>query len=208
MNRTRTILLLVAGLCLAGAAPLQAAGIQVSLTTDKNVYVPGETVAWTLQVATSTGDNAGISSAAFDLTESFGETLQPASALGSEFSAFSLQAGTAFATAPHLRGTGIWNFFVPGMAGTKLLNKGNDGSTYDLVSGSFVVQQPGLHTLEASTQAGGVQYYATANTSVQDSTEFESIQFTAASYTVTPEPTSLILLSGGAVAVLIRRRRR
>jgi len=188
-----------------------AATISMSVTTDKDTYLPGEMVHWTIYAWASSGDNAGVALLSADLADSLGEVFNAALTSG---------GGPTF----ELQGTGygVDEWFIlqsagnPGVAGQlqdilvnqspsfpkyNIGNVGSESLALVYAQGEFEATMMGVHTLSASVRAAN--YWPTGGGSAQDfgtkiggNTQFE----------VVPEPATLVLLSLGGVALLRRRR--
>ena len=193
------------------AAVASAATISVDVTTDKVLYLAGETVNWTVYAWASAGDNFGVALLSVDLQDDQGETLSAGQTVG---------GGPTFELQDTEYGVDEWftlqSAGTPGPGGTlvdvlanqspnfPLYNIGNDGSQHLYAKGSYVATVKGWHVLSVSVRAANYWPDDTGSSAVGfgsgdmvgGGTDFE----------VVPEPATLMLLAGG-IGILVRRRR-
>ena len=151
----KTIVLSIVGILLLGTAA--NADFNLSVTTDKMMYIPGETVNWTLWAwADVEGSGAGISLISVGLSDNTGEQMNEAdtemlfgiipSLENSEYSAlqrFVLQS-PGVATLPGQ----VIDITTLQFDATRMLNVGNDGQMHVYATGSYTYTRFAAHYLE------------------------------------------------------------
>ena len=203
-------LILSAGMVMLSATLASAATLYLSVETDKDVYGLGETVNWTVFAWASTGDNAGVALLGVTLFEDRDELLSPAETTGggptfelldTEYGVdewFALQSpGT-----PNPAGGELADIVANQNPAFPLYDIGNDGSPHLFAKGSYVPTQLGDHTLRPSVT--GANYWP--DEAGSNAVAFETVSTTPKTFTVTPEPATLMLVGLGGIALLHRRR--
>lgn len=189
------------------AAVASAATISVDISTDKALYLAGETVYWTCRAWSSdTTDNYGLSLISVDLEDSLGEVFNAADHTGATLTgsyydfvnfSFVLEGGGGD---PGEAGK-LQDIVVRQVA--VIYNVGNDGSPHAYAQGNFEATIGGMHTLSVSVRAAN--YYP-------DDTGSNPVGFASGDmingdtqFEVVPEPATLMLLGLGGIALLRRR---
>jgi hypothetical protein len=197
---------------LGAASTAPGAMIYLSVSVDKTTYEVGDTVSWSALAWASTGDNVGIALLGVKLTESEEETMSPALTTGTGSSKELLDSAFGVAQSYTLTSAGVVSSSKPGLLTDigvlqlptqKLLNQANDGQPHLFAKGSFTATVVGDHTLSA--EKTGASYYPDTT---HNAVSFEQVSSTPATFTVTPEPASLLLLVAGGLVLAARRRLR
>lgn len=199
--------LLTAALLIVVQSVACADTITFNVSVDKAIYFAGETVNWSVSALASdfSANNFGVSVLSFDLAEDRGEFLSTAT-IAVPFQDYAFTNG-GVAGAGSLLNVGASLFSYN--AGAVELTSASPGPTL-LATGSFVVNQLGLHNLSLTSEIAD-NFYFTANSGTSVTT-YTTVMGDAVSFNVTsaavPEPGSVLFLSAltcGAVALRKRK---
>ena len=214
----KSIMLGVVGVLLvASVAAAQVPQLHLTVETDKALYLLGETVTYTVYAWTDPAGNSGVSLLSIgvedDQVETLGlpttETLEPIPGFfltglaPSEYglaNAFTMESGGV------IDGDGeVVDVTVRlSSTGTLKTDVGNGGQPVVFCQGSYVPQTLGVHTMQASMNAGN--YWQTPTGPAMP---FDAGVNTAGVYEVViPEPATMALLGLGLGGLAVIRRRR
>lgn len=171
----------------------------------------GTVINWNIFVTVTTSDatNFGIATAAIDLQDSFLETLDPGTVDGAFPAAgYFLTSGGAYNA-----GTNKLENIGASSVNQSVNSFGQDGNSlgpFVLATGSYAVNQVGLHSLSTVSSASLSRYYTAAGQALGDSSVYDNVTFGSDSILVTavPEPGSGIILFALGLFGLAKRRRR
>jgi len=151
-NVKALICCVVIGLALIGKST-EAASLHLRVTTDKEIYIVGEEVNWTIWAWASVGDNRGVATIDVSLNDNRNEELNPAFVVGTppndelEDTEYGLEehftlvsSGTRFPTPPRLRRMNVYQNDLP-------VDIGNDGVEHIFAKGKYIVTKTGPHDL-------------------------------------------------------------
>ena len=204
----KTVIFFVAVGMLTAGATASAAVINLTVTTDKETYEPGDSVCWSIYVSTSVGDNRGIALLAVDLHEDRSEMLEPAltETIGAfeqlKGSDFGFMQGFLLAAAGSVNPGLLADIDVYQLPNSRVLDVGNDGNEHLFATGCFTATVLGHHLL--SITVNGANYWPNADDNAE---AFEVGELGSAGFEVVPEPVSLSLLAAGGGLLVLRRRR-
>lgn len=216
----KSIMLGVVGVLLvASIAAAQAPALNLTVETDKALYMLGETVTYTVYAWTDPTGNEGVSllsiGVADDQVETLGlpttETLEPFPGFfltGLAPSEYGLANGFSMESGGVLDADGEVVDITVRLGSTPPLKTGvgNGGQAVIFCQGSYVPDTVGIHTMVASMNAGN--YWESADGPAMP---FDAGVNTAGVYEVTdviPEPATMALLGLGLSGLAVIRRRR
>jgi parallel beta-helix repeat protein len=139
-----------------GCASGWAAELHLRVTTDKDTYIVGNEVKWTIWAWASVGDNSGIQGLFINLDDNRSEALEPADddeePLGElDGTFYSIEhefvlenQGIQSQSSPRLQNISAQQKYV------RKINIGNDGDEHIFAKGSYVVTKLGAHDLTAT----------------------------------------------------------
>ncbi|MCP4711052.1 MAG: hypothetical protein GY869_20730 [Planctomycetes bacterium] len=185
---------LMLSISVAQAGPTTPDTLYISVLTDKDVYMVGEEVTWSIYARSYSGltnsstiqTNFGISFLHMHLDDDTSEILNPAIFGLTDFGpdqgfVFLLTNGSVDSSMPHLRS--MTSMQLPNSVSAQI-NIGNDGNEHLFRQGSYTVTNTGLHTLSAIDPQAN--FWKDQNTFAV--TRFQNIENTAANFVVVPVP--------------------